>query len=183
MRNKKEIEMSNGQHSSGFKYVFWGIFAMLFLAFAGQVMWGLCGGFRALPFLGCEPHGPMLIGPKGWLRLLLIMLPTAVFFLAWIAIVGTLVYRDAKKRGMDPYLWATVAAFIPFFLGVIIYLVVRSSNGRTTCAACGRPIQSDYKACPYCGHRSEILCPACGKPVARDWKVCPHCAHALGSAS
>jgi len=172
--------MPEYKESSGFKYVFWGIFFLFFLAFMGQVMWFMLGGFHSFPrMLGMGHNGTWVIGPTaGWPRMMVMAGPTALLFLAWVAAVGTIVYRDAKKRGMDPYLWATVAVFIPFFLGIIIYLVVRA-NGRTTCGSCGRPVQSEYKVCPYCGHRLEQACPACGKPVSAEWKVCPHCEHRL----
>jgi RNA polymerase subunit RPABC4/transcription elongation factor Spt4 len=182
----KEIDMANEGQSSGFKYLFWGILFLVFLSFAGQIFWvGFGGGCRLLPWMfGHERHMPLVVGPGGLgLRPFLMVVPTFFLLLAWVAIVAPLVYRDAKKHGMDPYLWATIATFIPFFLGVIVYLVVRSSNGRTTCANCGRPIHGDYKVCPYCGHGRELLCPACAKPVASDWKTCPYCAHTLHPSS
>ena len=172
--------MPEYKESSGFKYVFWGISIMLFLAFMGQVMWMMLGGFRSFPHLfGMGYEQPWLNGPHdGGIRLLMMAVPTCILFVAWVSIVATLVFKDAKKRGMDPYLWATVAAFVPFCLGIIIYLVVRS-NGRTTCDKCGTPIRSEYKVCPYCGHRRENVCPGCSKPISNEWKICPHCEHKL----
>ncbi len=172
--------MPEYKQSSGFKYVFWGIFFLFFLAFMGQVLWIILGGFRSFPhLLGLGNRGNwVVLHPGGWPRMLVMAAPTGILFLAWVGIVATLVFKDARKRGMDPYLWATVAAFVPFFLGIIIYLVVRS-NGRVTCDQCGEPIRSEYKVCPHCGHRLENLCPACAKPIAPGWKVCPHCEHRL----
>jgi hypothetical protein len=166
--------------SSGFKYVFWGIAIMLFLAFMGQGMWLLLGGFRSFPHIfGVGYETPWLAGHgEGWIRMVIMAVPTGILFVAWVSIVGTLTFRDAKKRGMDPYLWASVAAFIPFCLGIIIYLVVRS-NGRTTCDKCGTPIRSEYKVCPHCGHRCGHLCPGCNNTISPEWKVCPHCEHKL----
>lgn len=172
--------MSNEQQNSGFKYVFWGIFSILFLAFAGQIMWLLFGGFAPIPHLmGFESGGPWGCGSsKAFMRPLVMAIPTTVFFLLWVGIVGTLVFRDAKKRNMDPYLWATVTVFIPFFIGIVVYLVIRSS-GHAACGSCGQPIKSEYKICPHCGHRRENVCPACNMAVASDWKVCPYCTHTL----
>jgi RNA polymerase subunit RPABC4/transcription elongation factor Spt4 len=175
--------MTEYKQSSGFKYVFWGIFFLFFLAFMGQVAWILLGGFRSFPYwFGINYHESYMIGQhSGWLRMLMMAAPTCVIFLAWVGIAGTMVYNDAKKRGMDPYLWATVAVFLPFFLGIIIYLVVRS-NGRSTCEKCGELIRSEYKVCPHCGHRREHLCPGCGKSIAPEWKVCPHCEYKLATS-
>ena len=168
--------MGNEQNGSGFKYVFWGILFILVLAFFAQGMWFLLGGMRFFPL---DHHGPNVFGPfANWMRTLTMVIPSAVIFVLWVVVVGTLVYRDAKRRGMDPWLWATVAVFIPFFIGVVVYLVVRS-NGHVTCGNCGQPIKSDYKLCPHCGQRRDGLCPSCNKPVAPDWKVCPYCMHAL----
>lgn len=172
--------MSRARESSGFKYVFWGIFFLIFVAIAGQIMWLMFGGFRPIPHLiGIGQDRPILIGPGvHWFRWVPMAALPIILLVVWVGVVGPLVYRDAKKRGMDPYLWTAVAVFLPFFLGIIIYLVARS-NGRTACGSCGEPIHSDYKVCPYCGHRRELLCSQCSKPVAPEWRVCPYCEHKL----
>lgn len=41
-------------------------------------------------------------------------------------LMGFLVYRDAVKRDTNPWLWALVAAFVPSFIGLLIYLLVRN---------------------------------------------------------
>ena len=42
-------------------------------------------------------------------------------------LVGVLVYRDAAKRvDCNPWLWALIAALAPSFVGLIIYLIIRS---------------------------------------------------------
>lgn len=165
---------------SGFKYVFWGIFFLAFLALVGQVMWMMLGGFGSFPHvLGLRSGGSLMYGPHtGWPRIMAMAVPTVFLFLLWVGAVGSMVYRDAKKRGMDPYMWATVSVFVPFCLGIIIYLIVRS-NGRAVCDKCGATIRSEYKVCPHCGHPQETLCPGCGKTIATEWKVCPYCERKL----
>ncbi|UCG51762.1 MAG: zinc ribbon domain-containing protein [Candidatus Latescibacterota bacterium] len=172
--------MPEVRRSSGFKYVFWGILFLFILAFAGQLIWITLGGLRPIPHLfGLRPHGPWVLGPSTtWPILVTHALPTLLLLFIWVGVVGRLVYRDAQKRGMDPYLWAAVAVFVPFFIGIIVYLVVRS-NGRAICDSCGEPIRSEYKVCPYCGQRRELLCPECSKAIAPEWKVCPYCEHKL----
>lgn len=112
------------------------------------------------------------------INVLILLLPLIIVIPAYIVIVGRLVYRDAVKRGLDPWLWATVAVFVPNLIGVIIYLIVRQW-GQNTCINCSKPIQKDFKLCPYCGKKQENICDNCKKTVARDWSVCPYCAHPL----
>ena len=109
---------------------------------------------------------------------LLMLLPLFIFLPAYVLLVSRLVYRDAVKRGMDPWLWMTVAVFVPNMIGLIIYLIVRQSV-KNACINCGKGIQKEFKICPYCGQNQEIVCENCKKAVAPDWSTCPHCAHPL----
>jgi len=168
--------MPNAGNSSAFKYVFWGIVILFVMGTAGQVLYlavgGLCPIWR---FMGVGDFGHRVwTGPLWTTRLVGTMGPVFVTSLLWIGIVGSIVYKDAKKRGMDPWLWATIAVFVPFFIGIIVYLVVRS-DGIVTCENCGRPLRSDYRVCPYCGHSRARQCPQCGRPVSPEWKICPYC--------
>lgn len=109
---------------------------------------------------------------------LLMLLPIFIFLPAYVLIVSRFVYSDAAKRGMDPWLWMTVAVFVPNLIGLIIYLIVRQSV-KNACIKCGKGIQKEFKICPYCGQNQEILCENCKKAVAPDWSTCPYCAHPL----
>ena len=40
-------------------------------------------------------------------------------------VIAVFVYRDAEERGMEPKIWMMVAAFLPFCIGLIIYLIKR----------------------------------------------------------
>ena len=64
----------------------------------------------------------------------------AIFFFFWVVlilvaiavpiVIGVLVYRDARRQDMpSPLGWALAAALVPSFLGLVIYLVVRSTSG------------------------------------------------------
>ncbi|MEM3408540.1 MAG: zinc ribbon domain-containing protein [Nitrososphaeria archaeon] len=51
-------------------------------------------------------------------------------------------------------------------------------NANLKCPNCGKPIQSSFALCPYCGYCLTIKskkCPGCGKEVEFDWKICPYC--------
>jgi len=45
------------------------------------------------------------------------------------------------------------------------------------CPACGKPVEADWKACPWC--KAEIVrervCASCGKKLEPDWVLCPWC--------
>ena len=77
--------------------------------------------------------------------------------------LGIFVYKDSKKRGMEPVLWTLIVIFVPNFIGLIIYLVVRSTykinNVELRCKSCGKSIQSDWKICPHCMSKLDIGTP------------------------
>ena len=56
---------------------------------------------------------------------------------------------------MDPYLWMATAAYVPNFVGLIAYLVMRKqfSMGILKCTNCSMEIKRDWKYCPNCSHR------------------------------
>jgi len=104
------------------------------------------------------------------------------------------VYRDAKKRGMNPLGWALVVFFANGFVGFIIYLVIRgplleeeeiyytpptvkSRGGINTirCPHCKELVDRGYAHCPHCGERLKEDCPYCHKPIEPEWKRCAHC--------
>lgn len=94
-------------------------------------------------------------------------------------LIGILVYRDAKSRGMDALVWALVAMLIPGFIGLIIYLIMRKDFGNLRCAKCNSLVSADFMACPYCGNDLKGRCPNCNRPVESDYRICPNCAHEL----
>lgn len=89
-------------------------------------------------------------------------------------VISVFVYRDAPKRGLERWMWMTIAVFTPNLIGLIIYFIIRSSNN-TKCLNCGKSIKSEFKICPYCSTSLDIHCPQCGRQVLPDWQVCPHC--------
>lgn len=79
------------------------------------------------------------------LMILLMVLLTPV-------LVGSFVFQDARKRGMEPIPWTIVAVFVPMFIGLIIYFFARSNQSAPVCSSCGQRVQSHFKTCPYCGY-------------------------------
>ena len=152
------------KRDSSFKYVFWSllvVMVLLIMAVASMVL----------------TKSPDIQDKK----VLFLILPFIIIFV-YIVVVGRLVYKDAEKRGMDPWLWATVAVFVPNLIGVIIYLIARY-NVKNTCINCGKGIQVDFKICPYCGHKQDLVCGNCQKVVSPEWTVCPYCAQPLAKAA
>ncbi len=103
----------------------------------------------------------------------------AVFLVGIPALIGVYVYRDATGRGMNRVLWTLVAVLAPSFIGLIIYLLVRSSYPDLKCPNCAANVMEQYAVCPKCGAKLKAACPNCGFPSEPDWSVCPKCASPL----
>lgn len=88
--------------------------------------------------------------------------------------VGIYVYRDAKSRGMEPLLWTLVAIFVPYLLGLVIYLVVRQT-GQVRCPVCGTSTTQSASFCSSCGKPMVRPCPKCQTPLARGARFCHSC--------
>jgi len=106
----------------------------------------------------------------------------AVVFLICLAIAAVIVFfvsKDAKKRNMNPLLWALLAAFAPFFLGLILYMICRNPITELQCPNCGTAIENGVSSCPNCGNLLLTQCPNCEFPVQRGWENCPKCGNQL----
>ena len=114
-------------------------------------------------------------------------IPLTIMFFLWAA-VTVWVYRDAERRNHNGLLWG-LFVFVGNIIGLIIYLILRSSSPETSapfvpaaagqCPGCGGPVQKSYVACPHCGVKLSRNCSHCGKSAESDWKVCPYCGQAL----
>ncbi len=60
-------------------------------------------------------------------QIFILVIPVIVV-IAVMFFVGCFVYRDAKHRGLDPWLWTTIVVFVPNLIGLIIYLVFRNQH-------------------------------------------------------
>lgn len=88
---------------------------------------------------------------------------------------GVVVYRDAKAKNMEAWLWALVAVLLPYFTGLILYLIISRNNTALRCSHCGNAVKPDHAVCPYCGNKLKIACESCGHLLEPGWKVCPQC--------
>ena len=113
------------------------------------------------------------------------LFPLLLLLIMWLILVFW-VYRDAERRGMNGVLWALLV-FFGIFIGLIIYLIVRSeefprqiaSEPTQSCPSCSKIVVQKYTFCPHCGTRLKSVCPSCDKPVSSEWKACPYCGEKL----
>jgi hypothetical protein len=91
------------------------------------------------------------------------------------------VYRDAKRRGMNPGLWTLLVLLLSggyFFIGFIIYLLVREPLP-FTCPQCSASVNARFNFCPSCKCNLHPACPQCQREVSDTDKFCPYCAAEL----
>ena len=115
-----------------------GILAAILLVFVrfGLYFWKI-GGFSGLSILL-----PVLL-----FCAIVSGICTSAFYGAWV-------YRDCKKRGDDPLLWAAVVSIATPFVGLLIYFL-RRPEVKKTCPACGWRIPYRANYCEKCGSQVE----------------------------
>ena len=104
------------------------------------------------------------------------MVTTVIFLMIGI---GCWVHQDARQRGMPPLPWALAAGLVPYFVGLIAYLIARKPMPEI-CPACGKQVPKPSLFCPNCGHILRQKCPACDAGLDSDHKFCPACGTAIG---
>jgi len=127
-----------------FKWIFW-LFTALVSLFSGVI------SSLFLASIGFSLSGNGTTTRDDTIALM-IMAIVLVFVIIIMILVAILVFRDAKKLGLNPWLWTLVAVYTPNGVGIIIYLIVRYNETKILrCVSCGRKIESGFKVCPYCG--------------------------------
>lgn len=90
--------------------------------------------------------------------------------------LGVVVFKDAKAHSMNPWGWTALTLIVPNFIGLIIYLVVRSNIEKEyTCSNCKEIVKKDYNLCPNCQAVFERTCPFCKRAVDEEHPYCPYC--------
>jgi len=122
--------------------------------------------------------GRIHLGPWPWIGFAglfgLALLAIGIWILVWV-------YNDAEKRGLSGALWV-VLVIVLHLLGLIIYLIVRSSHperapGQPAPAPAAGPTPPPAPAAPPVAPQPPQPpgCPQCGKPVAPAHAYCPTC--------
>lgn len=106
----------------------------------------------------------------------------ASIFVSFLLLLFAYVNRDAARRGMNAPLWTLVAIFVPYLIGLIIYLLVREPLPYT-CPQCGMTVSARFNYCPKCKFNLRPNCPQCGREVRAGDEFCPYCAHDLKPAA
>lgn len=94
------------------------------------------------------------------------------------------VYRDAKRRGMNPGMWALLVLLLSggyFFIGFIIYLLIREPLPYS-CPQCSASVNARFNFCPNCKCNLRPACPQCQREVSDADKFCPYCAADLANS-
>ena len=109
------------------------------------------------------------------------------------------VYRDARRRMDDPWLWGTATALgvvVPY-VGPLIYMLFRPPEtledlhsrevelraleahldlNRPHCPLCRTEVEPEFLVCPVCTTQLKRPCGHCNAPLEPRWHVCPYCA-------
>lgn len=82
---------------------------------------------------------------------LLLALGLMALALLAVVLIAVWVYRDAKSRGLEAWVWTLVVVLVPSFIGLLLYFLVGRKEGRRPCPACAKPIPLRSTFCGYCG--------------------------------
>ena len=115
-------------------------------------------------------------GPLGRIEMAFIGWGILIFF-AWVVLIGY-IYADSRRRGMRHILWTLLSIFIPYFIGAILYFVLRDPM-LISCPSCSVPCRSTYVFCPGCGAELAPSCPECKRAVEPRWNRCAYCGKEL----
>ncbi|HTZ31165.1 MAG TPA: zinc ribbon domain-containing protein [Methylomirabilota bacterium] len=116
--------------------------------------------------------------------LLLVITAGAIALSIFLFMLGY-VYRDAKRRDMNPILWTLLVLILSpayMFIGLIIYLLVREPLPYN-CPQCATTVNARFNFCPNCKYNLHPACPQCQREVSDDDKFCPFCATELTRAT
>ncbi len=123
--------------------------------------------FRNQPELSCVALGAVITAG-------------AIFVSIFLLMLGY-IYRDAKRRDMNPALWTLLVLILSpayLFIGLIIYLLVREPLPYS-CPQCAATVSARFNFCPNCKYNLHPTCPQCQREVSDDDKFCPFCATEL----
>src|SRR5208282_679165 len=80
------------------------------------------------------------------------VITAGVLVLSCLLFILGYVYRDAKRRGMNPALWTLLVLLLsgPYvFIGLIVYLLIRDPLPYA-CPQCSASVSARFNFCPNC---------------------------------
>jgi hypothetical protein len=90
-------------------------------------------------------------------------------------VISVWVYKDAKKRDMDPTMWLAIT-LLAGCIGCIIYLVVRDPIASENVPISKEiPFESDSNQKDKATSEKSIFCGNCGSAIPTGAKFCPSC--------
>jgi hypothetical protein len=101
----------------------------------------------------------------------------ALFFFFYLIVI-VYINMDTRRRGMRHVMWTLLAIFIPYFIGAILYFVLRDPL-LISCPKCGTSGKSLFVFCPQCGMDLIPSCPQCKRAVEPTWHRCAYCGKIL----
>jgi len=111
--------------------------------------------------------------------------------------------RDIRSRSDDRLarILAVICVALLTVPGMLLYLLLRPARtleeeyqssleeeallaslaGRLTCPGCGRPVDGEWRICPFCSTVLRKACVDCGRTLDLAWNVCPYCGTATAA--
>jgi RNA polymerase subunit RPABC4/transcription elongation factor Spt4 len=149
------------------------VLCALYLVALGAVFW-ITVSTNVRPFdISVEPLWLELLGVFGVLTAIAIVGSAFVMLVAYVAC-------DAGRRGMSPVLWVLIAFLLPYFIGIVLYFVVREPLS-FSCPRCGAAVAPQFNFCPACRVNLRPNCPHCRMAVRAGDRFCPSCGSPLHS--
>ncbi|NPA06381.1 MAG: zinc ribbon domain-containing protein [Chloroflexi bacterium] len=106
-------------------------------------------------------------------------------------------YHDIRRRTKDrvAHVLALLVVLLFSLPGLALYLLLRPTETledayrrdleeevllqalETTrrCPGCARPVQPDWRICPWCHTQLRKVCHQCGRLLELPWDICPYC--------
>jgi len=133
---------------------------------------GIIPGGMFAPQLGLALSGLALAG----------LITAGVAFGGAFILLIAYIYVDARRRGMHPAVWAAIAVFIPYLIGIVIYFIIREPLP-FNCPQCAAKVNAHYNFCPRCQFNLRPNCPQCRREIRAGDRYCPYCGAGLESSS
>jgi hypothetical protein len=155
------------------RWLIWTCFSVYLLAMVIGVAVNLQNMKTGGDFFPPELHDQPLLASMALAGVITVV---AAFLSIWLFVLGY-VYRDAKRREMNPALWTILVLILSpayHFIGLIIYLLVREPLP-FTCPQCSATVSARFNFCPNCKYNLHPACPKCQHEVSDSDKFCAYC--------